>query len=195
MTTTMTPLSTVIGVFQDHEQADSTIDELRRNKFSYDRIRIVQRGTGGFFDTLKGMFTGQASVASSTADVLMKMGMPEHDARYYQNELDADRVLILMNADERPEEAFNIMRQNGAIEISSRLKTSPSNGRVEAYNPNGSRETNIPTATSYPVVPPTTDPNAPARSYAPNVPNVPPTANPDAPEEVPNPDVSQQTLS
>jgi hypothetical protein len=192
MTTTMTPLSTVIGVFPDHGQVDSVIDELRRSKFSYARIRLVQRGTGNFLDTLKGLFTGQASMASSTAEVLMKMGMPEHDARYYQGELDAGCVLILMNADERPEEAFKIMRQNGAIDISSRLKTSPSNAQPEAYNPNGSRETNIPDATPYPAVPPTTNSDAPARS---NAPSVPPTTNPVAPVEVYNPDVSQEIPS
>lgn len=127
-TTTTGPLSTVIGVFPDHQQADKAIDELRRTHFGYDRIRLVERGTGGIFDTLRGMFTGQASMASSTADTLIKMGMPEQDARYYQNELDANHVLLLMNADDRPEEAFSIMRQNGAFDINSRLRMTSTNG-------------------------------------------------------------------
>jgi hypothetical protein len=117
-----TPLSTVIGVFPDYNQANQAIDGLRQNSFSYDRIRLVERGTGNFMDNLKGMFTGQAVVASNTMDNLLKMGMPEYEARYYQNELDADHVLVLMNADDRPEQAFAIMRQNGAFDINSRLK-------------------------------------------------------------------------
>lgn len=134
------PLSTVIGVFPDYDQANRAIDELRRTKFSYDRIRLVQHGTGNFFDNLKSMFTGQASMTSNTADVLIKMGMPEYEAQHYQQELDANHVLLLMNADDRPEEAFSIMRQNGAFDLNSRLRTSPSDGTAETPHPNGEQE-------------------------------------------------------
>lgn len=139
MSLTTSPLSTVIGVFPDHQQADSAIDELRHNNFGYDHIRLVERGTGGIFDTLKGMFTGQTAMASSTADTLTKMGMPEQDAQYYQHELDADHVLLLMNADDRPEEAFSIMRQNGAFDINSRLRMAPTNGSNAAVNRDNAR--------------------------------------------------------
>jgi hypothetical protein len=120
---TADPLSTVIGVFPSVDQAEKAIDELRRARFSYERIRLVERGTGSFFDSLKGMFTGQGAVASNTADNLTKMGLPEYEARHYQNELDAHHVLVLMNADERPEDAFSIMRQNGAFDLNMRLRT------------------------------------------------------------------------
>lgn len=121
--TNTTPLSTVIGVFPNHEQAEKAIDELRHTHFSYERIRVVERGMGGFGETLKSLFTGQAAMASNTADNLVKMGMPEYEAQYYQRELDADHVLLLMNADDRPEDAFSVMRQNGAFDINSRLRT------------------------------------------------------------------------
>lgn len=121
-TTTTTPLSTVIGVFSSHEQADKAIDELRHTRFSYEHIRVVERGRGGFTDTLKGMFTGQAAMASSETEDLVKMGLPEYEAQHYQQELDADHVLVLMNADDRPEDAFGVMRQNGAFEISTRFR-------------------------------------------------------------------------
>jgi hypothetical protein len=138
-TTATTPLSTVIGVFLDHDQANSAIDELRHASFGYDRIRLVEHGTGGFVDTLKGMFTGQASMASSTADSLIKMGMPDYEAQHYQSELDANHVLLLMNANDRPEEAFNIMRQNGAFDLNLRLRVTPENGAVEARTSNGAQ--------------------------------------------------------
>lgn len=171
--TTTTPLSTVIGVFADYDQADKAIDELRHTSFSYDRIRVVKKGTGGFLDTLRGAFTGQASTASSTAENLVKMGMPEYDAQHYQEELNANHVLILMNADDRPEEAFNIMRQNGAFDISSRLRTAPVNGSVEMDTPNGSRVERNPN------MPPTQ-----AATNAPTDTRMPPAAN--YPEEMPN---------
>ncbi len=131
MSTTTTPLSTVIGVFPDLEQANKAIDELRNTNFGYDRIRVVERGTGGFFDTLKGMFTGQGAVASSTTDTLVKMGMPDYEAQHYQSELDANHVLVLMNADDRPEEAFRVMRENGAFDINSRLRLNLENGSAQ----------------------------------------------------------------
>ncbi len=131
MTTTNTTNSTVIGVFPSYDQANNAIDGLRQARFSYDRIRLVQHGTGGFFDTLKGMFTGQASMASNTPDVLTKMGMPDYEAQRYQSELDANRVLLLMNADDRPEEAFNIMRQSGAFDLTLRLRAAVPDGSAE----------------------------------------------------------------
>jgi hypothetical protein len=138
---TTTALSTVIGVFPTLEQAEKAIDELRHAQFSYDRIRLVERGTGGFADTLKGMFTGQGSVASNTADDLIKMGMPEYEAQHYQRELDAHHVLVLMNADDRPQDAFMIMRQSGAFDINARLRTAPSDASVEADNRRRVQET------------------------------------------------------
>ncbi len=144
------PLSTVIGVFPTHEQADRAIDELRHTNFSYERIRVVEKGTGGFGETLKGLFTGQASTVSSTADNLVKMGMPEYEAQYYQHELDADHVLLLMNADDRPEAAFSIMRQNGAFDINSRLRVSTMDRSGAAYADRSSTRTDASTRTGYP---------------------------------------------
>lgn len=149
-TTATTPLSTVIGVFPSYEQAEKTIDELRSHKFSYEHIRIVERGKGGFTDTLKGLFTGQAQVASSATDDLMKMGMPDYEAQYYQRELDSNNVLLLINADDRPEEAFNIMRQNGAFDLHSRLRMPTENGKVSVPDTNGSQassDQNAPSST------------------------------------------------
>ncbi len=119
------PLSTVIGVFTTRDQADKAIDGLREAHFSYDHIRIVERGTGNFADTLKGMFTGHAVTASSGVESLVNMGMPEYEAQHYQNHLNTDFVLVIMNADDRPEDAFSIMRLSGAFDINSRLRLSP----------------------------------------------------------------------
>ena len=141
---TTTTNSTVIGVFPDYDQANDAIDELRNLHFSYDRIRLVQHGTGGFVDTLKAMFTGQTSMASSTSDALTKMGMPEYEAQHYQSELDANHVLLLMNADDRPEEAFDTMRQKGAFDITSRFRTASPDGSAETLSSRPSQETHHP---------------------------------------------------
>src|SRR5690348_1058747 len=154
-TTASTPLSTVIGVFSGHEQADQAIDALRAAKFSYERIRVVERGRGGFSDTLKGLFTGQSEVAASATDDLVKMGMPDYEAQYYQRELDSNNVLLLINADDRPEEAFNIMRQNGAFDLQSRLRMPAQNGQAAPTNTNGSWTGSGQNAPSQPAMAPT----------------------------------------
>lgn len=137
---TTSPFSTVIAVFPALDQAEKAIDELRHAHFSYDRIRLVERGTGSFFDPLKGMFSGQAAVTSNTADNLIKMGLPDYEAQHYQSELDAQHVLVMMNADERPEDAFNIMRQSGAFDINARLRTVPPQGSTREERKEERRE-------------------------------------------------------
>jgi len=134
------PISTVIGVLPDNTCAEKAIDDLRRNGFSYNRIRLVQRGNGSVFDNLKGMFTGQASVVSNTVDDLTKMGMPDYEAHHYQQELEANRILLLMNADDRPEEAFRLLRQNGAFDINARLRTTAPDTSTQAARAEEERE-------------------------------------------------------
>ncbi len=182
---TTTTFSTVIGVFADNDQANRAIDELRQAKFSYGRIRIVERGTGTFRDTLRGMFTGQASMASNTADDLIKMGMPEQDAHYYQHELDTGGVMVIMNADDRPEQAFGIMRQGGAFDINGRLKLAQPDVSVGADNSDAPRA-----ATNPNIVPETPNPAMPASPFTPNVS---PTYNSNVPAETSNPIMPSET--
>ncbi len=166
---TPTERSTVIGVFPDRDQANRAIDELRRVGFSYDQIRLVERGTGSFLDSLKSLFTGQATTSSNTADDLMRIGLPEQDVRYYQSELDAGRSVVMVNAVGRPEQAFTIFHQNGAYDIASRLRTavpamaqgvSAPGVHQRAYNPNAQPGTYNPNA-----APGTNNPNVPPGTY------------------------------
>jgi hypothetical protein len=189
---TAAPLSTVIGVFPNMDQAEQAIDELRHARFSYERIRLVERGTGSFFDSLKGMFTGQGTVTSNTAENLIKMGLPEYEAKHYQSELDAHHVLVLMNADDRPEDAFSIMRQNGAFDLNLRLRTTPAdvttadntidetrNERLQTMSPDETQP-----VAPVPPVPPSAPPAEPVAPVSPSAPPansvapVPPSAPP-----------------
>ena len=166
---TMTETSTVIGVFTNRDQANRAIDELRRGSFSYDHIRIVERGAGSFLDNLKSLFTGQEITSSNKADDLMRMGVPEQDARNYQSELEAGRVIVIVivKAAGQPEQAMTILRQNGAHDVNSRLRTAQPNVQPGTYDPNEQ--------------PGTYDPNAQPETYNPNVP--PGTRNPNVPPE------------
>lgn len=186
---TTTERSTVIGVFPDRGQADRAIDELRHNGFSYSQMGLVGRGAGSFLDNLKSLFTGQETINANTADDLMKIGMPGDEARYYQGELEANYSILIVKTIEHPEQAFTILRQNGAYDISIRLRIAqpnvaqttnerdvrPGNNNPHVQpgnnNPNVQPGTYDPTATSG-----ANNPNMPAGTYK-------PTALPETPGE------------
>jgi len=174
--------STVLGAFTDRDRANQAIDALRHAGFSYNQIRLVERGTGSFLDNLKSLFTGQETVSANTPDDLMKLGVPQQDAQYYQSQLDAGRAIVIVNAGGQPELALNFLRQRGAYDINVRMRTAeagvPAGAPQGTYNPNvppGTYDPNAPQGTYNPNVPPGTyDPNAPQGTYNPNVPPEPP---------------------
>ncbi len=153
--------STVLGVFADRDRADKAIDDLRHGGFSYNQIRLAERGAGSFLDSFKSLFTGQETVSANAPDDLMKLGVPEQEAHYYQSQLDAGRAIVIVNAGGQPELALNFLRQRGAYDISARLRI------VEAGVPAGAPQ---PTAGG----PGPYNPNAPQGTYNPNVPPEPP---------------------
>jgi hypothetical protein len=50
---------------------------------------------------------------------LVGAGLPEHEAKYYQGELEAGRSIITVNAPGRTDEATSILRRCGGYDISS----------------------------------------------------------------------------
>ncbi len=148
--------STMIAIFADRDQANQAIDNLRHAGMSYDQIRLVQNGTNSFVENLKSLFTGQSTASTNSADDWMRIGVPEQDAHNYQNELDAGRSIVLLKAVDMPEQALSILRQSGAYDIASRLRTAPPTMAQGTYN-------QISQPGSY-------NPNAQTGNYNPNVP-------------------------
>jgi hypothetical protein len=168
--------STMIAVFPDRDQANRAIDNLRQTGFSYDQIRLVTRGTNSFVDSLKSMFS-QTTTTTESADDWMKIGVPEQEANNYQKELDAGRSIVLLKSVDNPEQALSIMRQSGAYDITTRLRTTPPTMMAGANNPNVQAGTNNPN-----VAPQGTyNPNAQPGNYNPNV----------APQGTYNPNITQ----
>ncbi len=141
----------LIAVLADRGQADRAIDELRRAGVSYGQIRLVERGAG-FFDSLKGWFTGMETTRALTVEDLRSLGVAEQDASFYQSELQAGRCLLLINARGYLEQALAILRQNGAYDISARLRTAqpavPSASPEAGVRPE-TRASNVPLETPY----------------------------------------------
>jgi len=68
--------------------------------------------------TLTGAAVGAA--AGGLLGALTKMGVPEEDARYYQDEFEAGRTLVTVRAGGRQQEALQILQTNGAYDASTR---------------------------------------------------------------------------
>jgi hypothetical protein len=51
---------------------------------------------------------------------LVGAGIPEHEASYYNEEFQAGRTIVTVNADDRADEATQILRGHGAYDMSSR---------------------------------------------------------------------------
>ncbi len=156
--------STVLGVFADRDRADKAIDDLRHGGFSYNQIRLADRGSGSFLDSFKSLFTGQETVSANTPDDLMKLGVPEQEAQYYQSQLDAGRAIVIVNAGGQPEQALTILHQSGAYDIKVRMRT------AEASVPAGAPQPTAGTPQPMTGRPGASNPNAPQGTYNPNVP-------------------------
>lgn len=124
-TATATEYSTMIAVFASDDQANQAIDNLRHAGYGYDHMRLVERGPNNFIESLKSLFTSQVTATATSANDWMRIGVPEQEAHHYQDELDSGRPIVLVKSIDDPERAFGILRQCGAYDLSTRMRTSP----------------------------------------------------------------------
>lgn len=110
MTTTQ-PI--IVGVFDDHTQAEQAVNALLNAGFNDDQIRYSGHGaaTGGILASLKSLFTGEET--GSIYNDLLDVGMSENDASSYQQEFKAGRSVVAVLAGGRLEEARSIMESYG----------------------------------------------------------------------------------
>ena len=84
-----------------------------------------------------GMLAGivAGAVAGGTigglAGLLHGMGVPDHEATYYEGEFKGGKTIVTVRADERRQEAADIMRQLGAYDASARPTGGPISDTVD----------------------------------------------------------------
>src|SRR5438094_6658955 len=95
----------VVGVFDDHSQAEQAVNALLNAGFNDDQIRYAGHGaaTGGILASLKSLFTGEET--GSIYNDLLDLGMSENDASSFQREFEAGRSIVAVLASGRAEEA------------------------------------------------------------------------------------------
>ncbi|HTK10016.1 MAG TPA: hypothetical protein VL485_22780 [Ktedonobacteraceae bacterium] len=118
MSTNMPP---VIGVFNESAMADRAIGALSNVGFSSESISYagVSYG-GGFLASLKSLFMGGEERTTHVLHDLMRMGVPEEQARYYAGEYHAGHPLIAVRAAGHEQEAMQVMRSIGGYDYNSR---------------------------------------------------------------------------
>ncbi len=70
-----------------------------------------------------GVLLSNAAVGAGVVGLvgaLVGAGVPEHEAEYYQGELEAGRAIVTVHADTRAAQATTILRQFGAYDMTSR---------------------------------------------------------------------------
>lgn len=80
---------------------------------------------------------GGAAIGAVTGGLigaLTNMGVPENEARFYQDELRAGRTLVTVQAGDRYDEALAILRRNGAYDATTRQDTTNATTAAEDTN-------------------------------------------------------------
>jgi uncharacterized protein (TIGR02271 family) len=109
-----------VGVFKDESQAQQALDSLKSAGF--DQVQFLRPGrgshqSGGLFSGIKRLFTGDNEGIEGN---LTDTGVSEGDARYYQQEYEAGRIIITVRAGDRKQEALDILRRYGAYDAFKR---------------------------------------------------------------------------
>ena len=122
MATTEPPI--VVGLFRDSALAQQAITELQQNGFRNNQIRIVGQTShsGGFLNSIMSSFSGQDAAQATDENIrsdLMSKDVPPNEAAYYQNEVQAGRTMVLVEAHGHSQEASAILHRFGAYDASN----------------------------------------------------------------------------
>lgn len=111
----VTPSSTVVGIFTDQSLADQAMQALYDAGFAAEQILYSVPGTsGGIFGDLKSLFTGTSPERSNLANDLTAMGLSNEEAGYYASEYHTGKIILAVTAQGREQDAMNILHQYGA---------------------------------------------------------------------------------
>jgi uncharacterized protein (TIGR02271 family) len=144
----------IVGVFSDTTMAERAIEAFRDAGFSDNDIRYSGATTGGegFFDTLKGWFSGEeAGTKGNVVRDLTDIGVPQNEADYYAREYAAGRPIVAVRAAGREDEAMTILQSNGSLQYNTGYSTT---GTTFDQSSNLTRErTDFPASSDYEVQP------------------------------------------
>jgi len=93
----------VVGVFTDEAQAQQAMNDLQQAGFSNNQIRYSVRRSG-----------------TGITDSLENLGLPEQEAGFYNSEFEAGHTVVMVNTNDRQQDAYDILSRYGAYDFNSR---------------------------------------------------------------------------
>jgi hypothetical protein len=151
----MASRTTAIAVFDESAAAQQAIEQLRRAGFTEKEIGVTARDAesrpsigdgekqtpaiaGG---TLAALLSSAAAGAATAglAGTLIGLGIPEDEAKYYDEEFRAGRVVVTVDARGRLDEAQAILVRNGGYDMRSAPQRTARTG-LRADDDTGVRE-------------------------------------------------------
>src|SRR5919202_424737 len=125
--TQATQRSTVVGVFRDRRRAEEAVQELHRAGFGDDQVGFAARegeapqGSEAIAEGHEGGDAGGAAIGAAGGGLVGaltgSMGVPEDEARYYDQEFQSGRTIVTVKADGRYDEAQRILRDHDAYDV------------------------------------------------------------------------------
>jgi len=111
----------VVGVFRDRALAKQAIDELRHVGFRDDEISVDGHASraGGLIDHLASTLMGHETGDGRLTDELVSKGVPQNEADYYQQEVEAGRTVVVVESYGHQQEARDILYRFGAYDAST----------------------------------------------------------------------------
>src|SRR6266567_6136011 len=117
----VTPSSTIVGIFTDRSMAEQAMQALYDAGFTHEQILYSVPGTsGGILEDIKSLFTGTSTSGGNLANDLTSMGLSDEEAGYYANEYNNGKIILAVSAKGREQEAMNILHQYGAYNSQTR---------------------------------------------------------------------------
>ncbi|HEX6481866.1 MAG TPA: hypothetical protein VF043_23740 [Ktedonobacteraceae bacterium] len=121
----VTPSSTIVGIFTDRSLADQAMQALYNAGFTHEQIRYVVPGaSGGILEDIKSLFTGTSTGGGNLAHDLTSMGLSDEEAGYYANEYNTGKIILAVSAQGREQDAVDILHQYGAYHSQTRSGSS-----------------------------------------------------------------------
>ena len=111
----------VFGVFRDRALAKQAIDELRHAGFRDDEMRLMGEtaGTGSLLNHLASTFVGHDASDGQLSEDLINKGVSPDEVNYYQHQVEAGRIVVVVESYGHQEEARTILYRHGAYDASN----------------------------------------------------------------------------
>jgi hypothetical protein len=110
-----------VALFDDHDDAELAARDLRERGFKDEHIGYAWRDDAGKTQE-HGSKVGKmtSAVAGGIAGALVGLGVPENEAKYYDEEFRNGRTLLTVKADERYADGRDIARQRRGYDYETR---------------------------------------------------------------------------